>query len=41
MDAVKKTYGEGEQATKEVCREAAGDESLADKIRHAGDDLRR
>ena len=41
MDDVKKTYREGEQATKEAWREADGDESGADKIGNAGDDLYR
>ena len=40
MDTTKKTYREGEQDTKEAWREADGDESLADKIGNAGDDLR-
>ena len=41
MDDVKKTYREGEQETKEAWRKADGDESLADKIGNAGDDMRR
>ena len=41
MDDVKKTYREGEQDTKEAWRKADGDESLADKIGNAGDDMRR
>ena len=41
MDDVKKTYREGEQNTKEAWRKADGDESLADKVGNAGDDMRR
>jgi len=41
MDDVKSTYREGEQATKEAWRKADGDESLADKVGNAGDDIRR
>lgn len=41
MDDVKKTYREGEQTAKEAWRQADGDESLADKVGNAGDDLRR
>ena len=41
MDDVKKTYREGEQATKEAWREADGDESVADKIGNAGDEMRK
>ena len=41
MDDVKKTYREGEQEAKETWRKSDGDESLADKVGNAGDDLRR
>ena len=41
MDNVKSTYREGEQATKEAWRKSDGDESLADKVGNAGDELRR
>jgi hypothetical protein len=40
MDDVKKTYREGEQETKEAWRKSDGDESLADKVGNAGDELR-
>ena len=41
MDDVKISSGEGEQNTKEAWRKADGDESLADKVGNAGDDMRR
>jgi hypothetical protein len=41
MDDVKRTYREGEQATKEAARGADGDESLSDKLGNAGDELRK
>ena len=41
MDDVKRTYREGEQAIKEAWRKSDGDDSLADKVGNAGDDLRR
>lgn len=37
----KNTYREGEQTTKEAWRQADGDESVADTIGNAGDELRR
>ena len=40
MDDVKKTYREGEQEAKETWRKSDGDESLADKVGNAGDELR-
>lgn len=39
MDDVKKTYREGEQAAKETWRKSDGDESLADKVGNAGDEM--
>jgi hypothetical protein len=41
MDDMKKTYREGEQATKEAWRKADGDESLTDKVGNVGDELRK
>jgi len=40
MDDAKKTYREGEQATKEAWRQADGD-SLADQVGNAGDEVRK
>ena len=40
MDDVKKTYREGEQATKEAARRADG-ESVADDIGNVGDEIRK
>ncbi len=37
----KNTYREGEQTTKEAWRQADGDESVADTLGNAGDELRR
>jgi len=37
----KATYRQGEDASKEAWRHADGDDSLADKVGNAGDDLRR
>ncbi len=41
MDDVKQGYREAEDKAKETWRKADGDESLADKIGNAGDDMRR
>jgi hypothetical protein len=41
MDDVKKTYREGEQATKEAWRESDGDVSVADHVGNVGDELRK
>ena len=41
MDDVKKTYREGEQATKEALRDADGHESLSDKVGNVGDEVRK
>ena len=41
MDDVKRTYREGEQDTKEAWRKADGDDSLADAVGNAGDELRK
>jgi hypothetical protein len=41
MDDVKKTYREGEQATKEAWRKSDGEESLADHVGNAGDEMRK
>jgi hypothetical protein len=41
MDDVKRTYREGEQTAKEAWRQADGDESLADTVGNAGDELRK
>jgi hypothetical protein len=41
MDDVKKTYREGEETAKENWRKSDGDESLADKVGNAGDDIRK
>jgi hypothetical protein len=41
MDDAKSTYREGEEATKEAWRKADGDDSLADKVGNAGDEIRR
>src|SRR4029453_1733723 len=41
MDDVKKTYREGEQEAKEAWRKSDGDESLADKVGNAGDEMRK
>ena len=40
MDDMKKTYREGEQATKEAWREADG-ESVADHVGNVGDEIRK
>jgi hypothetical protein len=41
MDDLKKGYREAEETGKETLRKADGDESLADKIGNAGDDIRK
>ena len=41
MDDAKKTYREGEQATKEAWRKADGEESLADHVGNVGDEMRK
>jgi len=41
MDEMKKGYREAEETTKETARKADGDESLADKVGNAGDDIRK
>jgi hypothetical protein len=41
MDDVKKGYRESEETAKETWRKADGDESLADKVGNAGDDIRK
>jgi hypothetical protein len=41
MDDVKQTYREGETEAKEAWRKSDGDESLADQVGNAGDDIRR
>ncbi len=41
MDDVKKGYRETEETAKETWRKADGDESLADKVGNAGDDIRK
>ena len=41
MDNLKSTYREGEETDQGDVRKADGDESLADKIGNAGDDIRK
>ena len=41
MDDVKKGYRETEETAKETWRKSDGDESLADKVGNAGDDIRK
>lgn len=41
MDDVKKTYREVETGAKEGWRKSDGDESVADKVGNAGDEIRK
>lgn len=41
MENVKRTYREGEQATKETWRKADGTESVADTVGSIGDEIRK
>ena len=41
MDDAKKAYREVENKTKEEWRKSDGDESVADKVGNAGDDIRQ
>ena len=40
MDDVKKTYREGETEAKQAWRKSDGNESVADKVGNAGDEVR-
>lgn len=41
MDDVKRVYREGEQTIKEAWRQTDGDESIADTLGNAGDEVRK
>ena len=41
MDDVKRTYREGEETAKENWRKADGEESVADTLGNAGDEIRK
>ena len=41
VDDIKRTYREGEETAKETWRKSDGDESVADAIGNAGDDIRK